>query len=227
MSNRSKMNTLLPVIDNIFKLIGTTNKFCVEFGVYNGIDDNTNQLIRQHQWQGLYIECDDRKYSKIVTNCLGFPVKVIKSFITAENINELFAQGEVPQDLDFLSIDIDGMDYWIWKALTYRPRVVFIEYNGLKVPPQLAVQEYNPNNIWNRTRWLGSSLQSLVNLAKEKGYKLFGCDDLGCNAYFIVNEEFDKLGINDNSIEKIFVHANYGIEEDGGHRYPDGPYLEI
>jgi hypothetical protein len=221
------MNVLVPVIDNIFKLIGTTNKFCVEFGVYNGMDDNTTRLIHWHQWQGLYIECDDKQYDQIVANCSRFPVKVIKSFITAENINELFAQGDVPQDLDFLSIDVDGMDYWLWKSLTYRPRVVFIEYNGLRVPPELAVQEYNPTNVWNHSRWFGASLQSLVNLGKEKGYELFGCDAQGANAYFIVKEEFDKLGIEDNSIEKIFVHANYGVEADGGHPYPDGPYLEI
>ena len=218
------------VIDEIFNKIGTTDKFCVEFGVTDGLNDNTSRLMHWDNWQGVLIESDEQRYKQIVNNSTGLPVRVIKSFITAENINDIFAQGEVPKEFDFLSIDVDGMDYWLWKALTYRPRVVVIEYNGLKVPPELAVQEYNPNNVWNGTRWFGSSLQSLVNLAKEKGYELFMCDKKGTNAFFIVKEEFDKLGITDNSIERIFVHDNYaveGIEADGGHCYPDGPYLKI
>ena len=214
-------------IDNIFNKIGTTNKFCVEFGVHSGMTDNTSQLIQYCQWHGMYIEYDEARYNQILDNCAGLPVTVIRSFITVENINDIFAQGDVPQEFDFLSIDVDGMDYWLWKALTYRPRVVVIEYNGLKVPPQLAVQEYNSDNTWNGTRWFGSSLQSLVNLGKEKGYELFKCDNQGSNAFFIVKEEFHKLGITDNNIQKLFVHANYGIEADGGHGYPDGPYLEI
>jgi len=221
------MSVLAPVIDNIFSKIGTTNKFCVEFGTYNALDDNTTKLIRQDGWSGVYVECDEHQYNQIVFNCMGFPVHVVKSFITAENINDVFRQGNVPFEFDFLSIDVDGMDYWLWKALTYRPRVVFIEYNGIQVPPQLAVQEYNPNNVWNHTRWFGSSLQSLVNLGKEKGYELVGCDAQGANAFFVVKEEFHKMGITDNSTEALFVHANYGVEADGGHPYPDGPYLEI
>lgn len=214
-------------IENIFNTIGTTNKYCVEFGVWDGASENTTQLIYHGQWHGLYIESDEGRYNQAVANCAKFPVTVIKSLITAENINDIFYQGKVPKDFDFLSIDVDGMDYWLWKALTYRPRVLFIEYNGLKIPPQLAVQAYNPNLIWDRSRWFGSSLQSLVNLGKEKGYELFGCDEVGATAHFIVKEEFNKLGITDNSIEKLFVHAKYGVEADGGYSYPDGPYLEI
>jgi hypothetical protein len=221
------MNVLAPYIDQIFTKIGITNRFCVEFGTYNALDDLTTKLIRQDGWSGMYIECDEHQYNQIVFNCIGFPVTVVKGFITAENINELFAQGKVPTEFDFLSIDVDGMDYWIWKSLTYRPRVLCIEYNGLKVPPELAVQSYNPNNVWNHSRWFGASLQSLVNLGKTKGYELIGCDAQGANAFFVVKEEFDKIGISDNSAVNLFVHANYGVEADGGHPYPDGPYLEI
>jgi hypothetical protein len=221
------MNKLDLIINNIFSKIGTKNKFCAEFGTYNGIDDNTATLIRQFNWSGLYIECNEHRFNQIVSNCQGKPVSVIKSFITAENINDLFAQGNVPQDLDFLNIDIDGMDYWIWNALTYRPRVVFIEYNAIHKPPVLAVQPYNPENAWNGTRWFGASLQSLVNLGKKKGYELIGCDDVGANAFFVVSEEFDKLGIADNSIDTLFVPPSYGIGPDGGHGGADGPYLEV
>jgi hypothetical protein len=213
--------------DNILQKIGTTNKFFVEFGTYDGLDDNASDLMLNEGWEGLFIEADDVQFDRIVSNCANYPVTVIKSFINAENINNLLEQGRVPQEFDFLSIDIDGMDYWVWKAMQYKPRAVFIEFNGVHIPPKLAVQPYDANNVWNHTRWFGASLQSLVNLGKELGYELVGCEDSGGTAFFVAKEEFPKMGIEDNSIEKLFVQANYGVEADGGHPYPDGPYLEI
>jgi len=219
--------SLIPNIDDVFNKIGTTNKHCVEFGVYNFYDDHTSKIVKQDGWSATYIECDEHQYHQIVFNCMTYPVQVVKSFITAENINQVFAQGNCPKEFDFLSIDVDGMDYWLWKALEYRPRVVFIEYNGVKAPGTLAVPPYNADYVWNGTRYMGSSLESITKMANEKGYELYGCDQWGATAFYIVKEEFHKLGIEDNSVEKIFVHANYGVEADGGHPGPDGEYLEI
>ena len=46
-----------------------------------------------------------------------------------ENINDLFKKHKVPVDVDLVVIDVDGQDYWIWKALEAKPRVVEIEFN--------------------------------------------------------------------------------------------------
>jgi hypothetical protein len=219
--------SLIPDIDWVFDKIGVTNKHCVEFGVYNFHDEHTSKIIKQDGWTATYIECDENQYQQIGFNCIGYPVTVVKRFITAENINDVFAEGQVPKEFDLLSIDVDGMDYWLWKALDYKPRVVFIEYNGVKTPGTLAVPPYNPDYIWNHTRYMGSSLDSITKLANEKGYELYGVDRWGATAFYILKEEFPKLGIEDNSVEKIFVHANYGVEADGGHPGPDGEYLEI
>lgn len=41
-------------------------------------------------------------------------------------------------DLDILSLDIDGMDYWVWEAITVvKPRVVMLE---IQVKPSPWVQ---------------------------------------------------------------------------------------
>lgn len=221
-------HAVTPVLDNLLQRIGYTNKVCVEFGTYDGVTDITSKLIRVDGFRGVFIEADENQYERIFWNTAGLPVTVLKSFITAENINQLFDIANVPKSFDFLSIDIDGMDYWIWKALeNYRPRILFIEYNAVHQPPKLAVQPYDPNNVWNRTRWFGASLQSLTNLGKEKGYELIGCCDNGAVAAFVTKEEFPKLGIADNSAETLWLKPTYGVESDGGHPYPDGPYLEI
>ena len=57
---------------------------------------------------------------------------ILQTFITAENIEDLFGQGGVPKEFDFLSIDIDRNDYHVWEKISqYRPRAVVIEYNTL------------------------------------------------------------------------------------------------
>jgi len=106
------------VIQGIFKLIGLTNKLCVEFGS-TGACDNTKFLRTKQGWKAVLF---DRTPTSPKTHA---------EFITAANIVTVFKKYKVPLNFDLLSIDIDGNDYWVWKALEggYRPRVVIIEYN--------------------------------------------------------------------------------------------------
>jgi hypothetical protein len=106
----------------IFEKIGVTNRFCVEFGVQDGRECNTRYLLETAGWSGLRMDGGDH------SACYG---QVHKEFITAENICSVFDKYAVPREFDLLSIDIDGNDYWVWRALEgYTPRVVVIEYNA-------------------------------------------------------------------------------------------------
>ena len=44
------------IIRYIFSQIGTTNKFCVEFGVGNGFECNTIYLLEKNNWTGLMMD---------------------------------------------------------------------------------------------------------------------------------------------------------------------------
>jgi len=103
------------IIEQIFKRIGTTNKYFVEFGVEDGTETNSTYLLHQ-QWNGLWIDASkenklsiEKSFSNLIKeNKLRF----IQSFITAENIESLFQQAAVPVEFDLLSIDIDSNDYY-------------------------------------------------------------------------------------------------------------------
>ncbi len=96
------------IINIIFRKIGTTNKFCVEFGAGDGHECNTRYLIKKKKWK--YLHMDTCHCSKTYT--------IIKhEFITAENINNLFRKYKIPKKFDLLSIDVDFNDYWILKAI--------------------------------------------------------------------------------------------------------------
>jgi hypothetical protein len=71
-------------------------------------------------------------------------------FITRDNIEGIFNKNDVPENLDLLSVDIDGNDYWIWKAISnYKPRVVVVEYNSTINPTREWIMPYNENRVWD------------------------------------------------------------------------------
>jgi len=177
------------IIQEIFSRIGTTNRYFVEFGVGNGLENNTLYLLIKG-WKGVWIEGGKnnaeiirRKFHSLINkNILTFD----NSFISKENINSLLAQKKVPNEVDLLSIDIDGNDYHVFKEINcITPRVVVVEYNAKFPPPVLWVMKYNPKHTWDSTDYMGASLKSFEYLFNDKGYSLVGCNITGSNAFFV------------------------------------------
>lgn len=177
------------IISEIFRRIGTTNRFFVEFGVGDGLENNTVNLLIKG-WSGIWIDTSKRSIGSIRKK-FNFIIKqqkliLKKAFITKENITSLFTELDVPSEFDLLSIDIDGNDYWVWDAITtYAPRVVVIEYNPQFEPSVQWVMKYNSRYAWNGSGYFGASLKSLELLGSKKGYHLVGCDFSGADAFFV------------------------------------------
>ena len=169
------------VLARIFESIGTTNETFVEFGAWDGQHySNTAHLRLDHGWTGLLMEGDVERRSGLVH----------QEFVTAENINELFAKYEVPESFDLLSIDIDGNEYWVWKALRdHHPRVVVIEYNVFFGVAVSKTMPYDPGHVWDRSYYHGASLAALRKLGREKGYSLLHTDSYSPNAFFVQDSE--------------------------------------
>lgn len=178
------------IIEEIFKRIGADNSFFVEFGAStNGLENNTTYLLLKN-WKGCWMEADPKNVEGIKKKFINFVVNktlsIKSAFVTAKNIEEILKKLNVPKEFDLLSIDIDGNDYWVWKAIAnYNPRVVIIEYNPVFDPALKWVMKYNPKHVWNGTIYYGASLKSLENLGSKKGYKLVGCNFTGANAFFV------------------------------------------
>jgi hypothetical protein len=177
------------IIQEIFNRIETTNKYFIEFGVQNGLECNSTNLLYKG-WSGLWIEADASEFKEInarfndMTD--GGRLVVKNEFITAENIESYFDSANAPMEPDLLSIDIDYNDYHIWKAISkYKPRAVVIEYNSIFRPDTHFVVPYNSNRVWDKTSYFGASLLALQKLGEEKGYCLVGCVFTGSNAFFV------------------------------------------
>jgi hypothetical protein len=117
---------------------------------------------------------------------------LLHAWVTAENVNDLVTSCGFDRDIDLLSLDMDGMDYWVWKALTCaRPRVVVAEYESTWGPEARMTRPYRPDfggDTLDNVPTGGASLPALVALGREKGYRLVGCDRFCYNAFFLRND---------------------------------------
>ena len=177
------------MLQEIFRRIGTKNYEFVEIGAHPN-ESNCIFLADVLGWEGVFYDAS-KKHSSALQAKYKFSerVHVKKTFVTPDDINQLFQTESLRRDFDLLSIDIDGNDYWIWNSLThFEPRVVVIEYNSYGHPKTRKIREYS-NKKWDRTSNFGSSLLSLVELGKQKGYQLVHAETTGTNLFFVRTDQ--------------------------------------
>lgn len=185
------------IVKKILEILPSNDKWCVEFGAWDGQHaSNACNLIRNEGYFAVLIESDERKFTELQKNYKDKEnVITVNKFVGFENKNNLdriLKMTPIPLDFDFLSIDVDGNDYHIWKAVSkYRPKLVCIEFNPT-IPTEIRFVQPADNSI-NQ----GASLLSLVELGKEKGYELVSV--LPYNAFFAKAEYFPLFNISDNS----------------------------
>jgi hypothetical protein len=184
-----------------FGIIPDCGKYCVEFGAWDGKHlSNTYNLIANHGWSGLLIEGDKERALALKTS---YPFKdriiAVNKFVgwsSDDSLDSILSHYNISDTFDLLSIDVDGTDYHVWKALTrYKPRVVVIEFNS-EIPNDIEfIQEANSKVVQ------GTSLKSMKVLAGEKGYELIAVTPT--NAFFVDSIYFHLFKLKDNSLDAI------------------------
>ncbi len=203
------------IIHEIFRRIGVTNKTFVEFGVGNGLENNTLALLFQ-QWQGLWIEGSSDFYAAITE---GFAqtikrgdLQVEQAFITAKNIDEIIARHIKTSEIDLLSVDIDGNDFHVYDAIrSVSPRVIVFEYNAKMGPFIRYCMSYNEQHVWNGTDNFGMSLKFLEERMREKNYALVGCNLFGLNAFFVRRDLLNDQFLAPYTAEQHYETAKYNL----------------
>ena len=177
------------IIREILNRIGVTSKTFVEFGVGNGLENNSHALLFD-SWRGLWIEASKRSVNAIRKHFSEIidtgQLTVVESFITTENINSLIADNIDATHIDMLSIDIDGNDYHVLEAIScIDPRLIVLEYNAKFAPPIEFCIDYDETRSWNHDDCFGASLKFLEGKLRDKGYSLVACGLTGLNCYFV------------------------------------------
>lgn len=182
------------IIQFLINEINPTEKFFIEFGVANYLESNTRFLLQNNNWSGLVIDGSKGNIDFIKNQEFFWKhdLAAIEAFVTVENINKLLSG--VPQNAGLLHIDIDGNDYWIWKAInTIETDIVIMEYNSIFGYERAITIPYEASFIRQQKHYsflyAGASLPALCDLAEEKGYYFVGSNSAGNNAYFVRKEK--------------------------------------
>ena len=177
------------MVAEIFRRIGERDRYFVEIGTENGVQNNSRFLLEQG-WKGVWVDVNFGDAGEVFAHYTASGMlTLIESAVTTENIDRLLDAHDVPETFDFLSLDIDQNTSHVWRALRRRARVACIEYNA-SLPAMVAVEvPYEPETQWDGTNWYGASLKMLEHIAAEKGLSLVGCELAGINAFFVDAED--------------------------------------
>lgn len=211
------------ILNEIFKRIGTTNKTFVEFGIGSGLENNTLALIF-NGWNGLWIDASSKSIANIKrhfsTIIRDGQLKVENTFITRDNINGIIETHLDRQEIDLLSVDVDGNDFHILHAITcIKPRVIVIEYNAKFRPPISCCMAYTETHTWDWDDCMGASLSFLELQLKKKGYVLVGCNLSGANAFFVQEDLVKDKFMDPYTAETHYQPARFYLSSFyGGHK---------
>lgn len=215
------------ILAEIFRRIGLKQGLFFEIGVENGLESNSHYLLHQG-WRGGWLEASNHFFQELVQR-FQIPIRHKQlaagfAYARPESLHSLMTDilaviNAKPGDIDFLSIDIDGMDIYLLEALSIRPKVIIIEYNS-KFPPHVERKPtYEESYSWGYNDYMGSSLASMVKSAEQLSYKLVATNISGTNAFFVhqdyLNGEFSgpftAEALYNPPRYYVYDHFKYGV----------------
>jgi len=195
------------IIDAIMTKIGVSNGFLVEFGGYDGVTMSNTRLLAEKGWRGAFIEPSASLFAKMKNSFKQLPkILCIKEFITpfkgdshGSTIDEIADQYFPHEEIDVMSIDIDGLDHVIFKNLKRKPKLIVIE-GGMFWHPMMQLEV--PDEIAAKN--VQQPIIVMTKIAKQQGYELI-CSTF--NAFFIRNDLYDYFSNIDNDPSRIWCEA--------------------
>jgi hypothetical protein len=170
------------LIEAVFARIGHTTRWCFEVGAADGLFFSNTKRLRDLGWHAILIEGDGR----LAQECRNFEndrVQVVHERIDSGSLDAILARCGSPRP-DLGVIDIDGQDYWAWKGLVTRPRVMLVEFmyvNENMTDPTFIPAEGEPGQ---------AGLEAIIGLGVEKGYMPLATTY--CNVLFVDKDVWES-----------------------------------
>lgn len=165
------------IIEQIFKVIGIKHKRCCEFGAADGFTLSNTACLWTNGFEGILIESNKLLYEQLRKKTKDYSCKVFNYMVGNNHDNDsldyIFTKEQLNRDLDILSIDVDGNDYYILDSLkNINSRIIVCEYNP-NIPYFMDLYgDYNND--------FGSSVIALNRICEPKGYFLACITDSNC-----------------------------------------------
>ena len=199
------------IIDWLVNKFPEIPKSFLEIGTENYKESNTRFLLVNKNWDGFIIEADKNSVKDIKSQRVYWRhnLTIENQFVDQNNINTIIKRINIPKKLGLLSLDIDGIDYWVLKKLSVlEPSIVICEYNSLFGQKKAITVPYKKNYIRSNEHYsnlfYGASIKAFIDLLKKRNYFFIGTNSAGNNAFF-VNQNIWKKAKKLIYEKKIFI----------------------
>lgn len=201
------------IIEYIFNKMNITKGNFIDFGAWDGKHLSNSYKLFIEGWGGIFIEGDTTKFNNLKNNFSNYSnITCINSYVGYSDIDSLDTiidqSSHNNKNFDFISIDVDGLDYFIFEKMNkYLPKVVCIEVSSGHSPDFSAIlpDEIAKNNV-------GQSIEVMSKLGNQKGYfTLCYTGNL-----FLIKNEFRHIFQDDikNNIDIYFDFLEYIVGPD-------------
>ena len=169
--------------------LGDGPRLFVDIGAGDGVfASNCANLAINLGFHGLFIDGDaalverGRAFYADHPDTSLYPPVFVNAKVTPATVNDVIASAGFTGEIDVLSIDIDGNDYWVWEALTViEPRLVLIETH-----PELGYRSrVAPYADGMPAHFLGASPSAMTAMAARRGYRLVAANRFGFNLFYV------------------------------------------
>lgn len=203
------------IIQYLLRRVPVARPVFIEFGVQDYSEANTRFLLTNNNWSGLIFDGSAEAIASVQRDPIywRYQLKAAQAFITRENINSLIEGQGLSGEIGLLSVDIDGVDFFVWEAITVvQPAIVIAEYNSRFGPERAVTVPYDAAFQRGRAHhsniYYGASLAALVGLGKKKGYAFVGANSAGNNAFF-VRRDLLPADISERTAHDGFVDCKF------------------
>ncbi len=208
------------IIQYLINRLDLSGDFFVEFGVENYLESNTRFLLMNNNWSGFVMDGSAQQVKSIQSSEYYWKYDLVakQAFVNQQNILSMLS-GNCPDQINLLHIDIDGMDYWIWKTISteIKPEIVILEYNSVFGSDRSITVPYDANFVRHKAHYsglyAGASLPALYELSKAAGYAFIGTNSAGNNAYFVQRKLLNN-SVAEKSLEEGFVQSKFRESRD-------------
>jgi hypothetical protein len=181
------------IIDVLTRHIVRPNRYFVEIGASDGLENNTSWLALARRHNGLWIEGDPEasEWCRHMFTSLNYGLEIMQKFVSQESAAQV-RQMALHADPDVFSLDIDGNDYHLARALLasgFKPKVFVVEYNSAFGPDKSVTIPYRQDFRFAKGHgnnlYYGCSLAGWKKLFAQNGYTFVTAELNGVNAFFV------------------------------------------
>ncbi len=203
------------IIQFLVKNLRIKNKTFIEIGVEDFIESNCRFLMMKDNWKGLVVDGSIKNIDNLKKMYFfwKYDLCAVCEFITKENINQIITNSGFESEVGILSVDLDGIDYFVLDAINViQPSILICEFNSVFGPERKISIPYDQK--FNRTvahysnLYWGTSLPALNYVAEKKGMVLVGVNNAFNNAFFVQKNLLNQI-VMKKTVNELFEYSNY------------------